>query len=528
MTLKTIEKNIRIIRDTLKSCEKGYYQYQGQKVDLKLSETERKSCEVLLPDEVGRACALDDPHHRVHHIGSRIYCTCVNQDTFTFVHDYYRDNELISGMSDKGVLVLNLANPVHPGGGVRGGAKAQEEDLCRRSTLLQSLESPAAKRYYDYNSGLDTFMGSDAMILTPKVEVFKDEKGDPLEDSFIVSVLTCAAPNIIYGLEGMSQEAYEEMLYGRIQKMLKCAAYWGYRYLVLGAFGCGAFRNDAHLVSDLFYRALKDFRFNELKAESCFNQIHFAVLSGRKTQRNFDEFYRNFGGENFYREGWPASPFANKRTGDFVFFWKVGKSNDYLSQWYPRTFTLEGIEYETVEQYVLAKKALLFDDLTIYKEIMAEPDPAKCRKLGKRISGIDPKKWDECKSEIMYRGNLAKFSCNYDLQDALLKTGDAILAKASPEDGIWGIGREWDNPKAQNPTTWKGDNLLGEALMRVRDELEMINMILDISDLGVHAGMGQYSYSYYVSKEQAAEMDKLLKKVVGAKEWSNGPIAHVK
>ena len=162
---------------------------------------------------------------------------------------------------------------------------------------------------------------------------------------------------------------------------------------------------------------------------------------------------------------------TNIRVGDYIFFWQVGKTNDYLSQWYPRKFVSEGIEYETAEQYMMAKKALLFNDITIYIDIMSEPDPAKCKNLGKLVRGFDPKKWDACKEEIIYKGNLAKFSCNDDLLDALLETGDAILAEASPRDKVWGIGREFNDPKAQDISQWKGQNLLGNALMRVRDEL---------------------------------------------------------
>ena len=81
------------------------------------------------------------------------------------------------------ILVLNLANPVNPGGGVRKGAKAQEEDLCRKSSLLVSLEGKNALTYYEYNRSLHTYMGSDAIIIHPHVEVFKDENGELLEDS---------------------------------------------------------------------------------------------------------------------------------------------------------------------------------------------------------------------------------------------------------------------------------------------------------------------------------------------------------
>ena len=295
-------ENTKMLEDTLHSCEKGAYRYHGKDVRLKLSREEQMACQVLLPDEVEEACAFQDPEHRVHVFG-RCYCTCENRDTLSFVQDYYQDSEQIREKDGKGVLVLNFANAVHSGGGVRKGSKAQEEDLCRRSTLLRSLESKDASRYYEYNRSLaHSRMGSDAMILTPKVEVFKDENGETLADSFLVSVLTCAAPDLRKGLEGLSQQEYETLFCERISKILKCAAYFGYERLVLGAFGCGAFGNDAQLVSDLFYRAMKDFRFNELGLESCFRQIHFAVLSRSETQYNYKEFYRNFGDGRFYRE----------------------------------------------------------------------------------------------------------------------------------------------------------------------------------------------------------------------------------
>jgi hypothetical protein len=108
-------------------------------------------------------------------------------------------------------------------------------------------------------------MGSDAVIIHPQVEIIKDENGELLEDTAIAAVMTCAAPMINYGLEGMTQQQYEAMVYKRITGMLKVAAYLGYRYLVLGAFGCGAFRNDARIVSDLFYRALKEFDYDGIE-----------------------------------------------------------------------------------------------------------------------------------------------------------------------------------------------------------------------------------------------------------------------
>lgn len=196
-------------------------------------------------------------------------------------------------------LVLNFANPVHPGGGVRRGARAQEEDLCRKSSLLFALESEAAKRYYWYNRAQQTNLGSDAVILTPEVEIIKDENGALLDEPLIVSVMTCAAPMITFGKEGLTEEQYRRLFYDRICGMLKCAAYWGYSMLVLGAFGCGAFQNDAKVVSDLFYRAMKDCKYDGTALSAFFERVDFAVLDRSSNQYNLKEFQCNF--SDFHR-----------------------------------------------------------------------------------------------------------------------------------------------------------------------------------------------------------------------------------
>ena len=146
------------------------------------------------------------------------------------------------------------------------------------------------------------------------------------------------------------------------------------------------------------------------------------------------------------------------------------------------------------------------------------------QKKGKLVHNFKGHRWDECKEEIVYRANLAKFSQNYDIKSILLKTGNAILAEASPYDRIWGIGCSADDPKAMHPDLWKGENLLGHALMRVRDELALENQMLEVADLGVHAG-GDHDLDYYcVTPYQKREMDKLLKMVTGARNWMDGDI----
>ena len=290
--------NINMLNDTMAIMDRGYYEVNGKRVNLKLSEKERKEIFVFLPKDVKRISDNKDFQHV--HVMGRIGVGCVNMDSYSLAIKRYSDCAYMFSEKSKPILVLNLANPVNPGGGVRRGSKAQEEDLCRKSSLLLSLESLEASVYYKYNKSLNTYMGSDAVMITPQVEIIKDENGDLLDESVIVSVMTCAAPMLRDGMEGLTDQEYRDMVYGRITGMLKVAAHLGYEVLILGAFGCGAFSNDAHVVSDLFYKALKEFDYDGMKAKDFFRRIDFAVLSRSADQYNYKEFARNF--SDFYRE----------------------------------------------------------------------------------------------------------------------------------------------------------------------------------------------------------------------------------
>ena len=285
--------NIKMLEDTLGIFKKGSYVKDGRTIYTKLSGRQTKECHVFLPEKVREIMNNIDAEH-VHRTAC-MEIRCRNIDSFGMAQEQHKQSLSVSEEKENNILVLNFANPVHPGGGVRRGSRAQEEDLCRKSSLLLSLESECAQEYYRYNKSLHTYMGSDAIILTPNVEIIKDVNGELLEDSIIVSVMTCAAPMITQGMEGLSNEQYQALFYNRICGMLKCAAHWGYQDLVLGAFGCGAFGNDARLVSDLFYKALKEFAYNGLTVENFFRRIDFAVLDRTPEQYNFNEFNRNFG-----------------------------------------------------------------------------------------------------------------------------------------------------------------------------------------------------------------------------------------
>lgn len=279
--------DVALLHDTLGILEKGSYLYEGTEKPLKLTPEDQRTVTVFLPEDIA-ALQLSGSRRPESVEESRCDFGCENTDSFSLARRRKAE------YPEQGVLVLNLANPVNPGGGVYRGAKSQEEDLCRTSSLLPSLESEAARRYYDYNRSLNTYMGSDAIIITPKVEIIRDEDGKLLEDSVVVSVMTCAAPMVTYGLEGLSVAQYLDMSYNRIVGMLKVAAHCGYRSLVLGAFGCGAFGNDAHIVSDIFLDAIAEFDFDGLRVDDLFDRIEFAVLDETEDQYNFKEFSWNF------------------------------------------------------------------------------------------------------------------------------------------------------------------------------------------------------------------------------------------
>ncbi len=850
------EDNIAVLQDTLNILNKGYYVINNKKKKLKLTRKQMEEARVFLPEDIKAVSESKDFQHFF--LMGRCRYSCVNEDSFTRARKITEQfsNDLADA-DEKPVLVLNLANAVHPGGGVRNGAKAQEEDLCRKSSLLLSLESRNALPYYEYNRSLHTYMGSDAVIIHPQVEIIKDDKGNLLDNSVIAAVMTCAAPMLRNGLDGMPQSEYEAMVYRRITGMLKVAAYLGYRYLVLGAFGCGAFRNDARVVSDLFYKALKEFDYDGMKEKDMFRRIDFAVMDHSDSQYNFKQFSRNF--ERFYRDedqaeidraqerrkekevyldairgclyggavgdalgypvefmgessiyrkygskgitefdkdpktgkalisddtqmtlftangllvgdtrgcmrgikGWPrgyvayaykdwlitqessyeeanghgrytksggyswlldvpelysrrapgntclsalerekrgesyddyveakrnnskgcggimrVAPIAvdyqnemetldmegaqlaaithghslgympaavlvhiinrivfppegrrkplkniileardtaarifaddpnlgkmtdiidlaielseNGKQGDLdnihqlgegwvaeetlgislycalkyqddfsagiiaavnhkgdsdstgavtgnilgaligyqameekwkkdlelsdvileiaddlchgcqmseyssyrdknwemkyiymkrparqnpsIFFWKVDEENGWMSNWYRRRFTVEGVGFIHVEQYMMAQKAKLFHDSASYHAILRTSDPAECKKLGRGVKHFDARKWDAAKYGIVKAGNRAKYRQNPDLMQKLLDTGNAVLAEASPKDKIWGIGLDAETAAATNMSKWPGESLLGRILMELRSE----------------------------------------------------------
>lgn len=154
-----------------------------------------------------------------------------------------------------------------------------------------------------------------------------------------------------------------------------------------------------------------------------------------------------------------------------ICFHNPDEENAYLSNWYPSDFTVNGISFSSMEQYMMYQKALRFGDTKIADKILETEDVAKIKKLGREVQGYDDSVWNGVRQIIVYEGLTAKFSQNEDLKAKLLETKDVILAECAVRDKIWGIGLSMTDEKRFDKDKWKGQNLLGYALMLVREHL---------------------------------------------------------
>ena len=161
----------------------------------------------------------------------------------------------------------------------------------------------------------------------------------------------------------------------------------------------------------------------------------------------------------------------------YLYFWghrprpDGAPSNSCFSQWYEAPFQLDGVYYPTAEHYMMAEKARLFGDTATRERILAATNPSAAKAFGREVIGFSDSAWNSHRFEIVVKGNFAKFSQAPRLAEFLCKTGDKVLVEASPADSIWGIGLAADNPQASDPSTWQGLNLLGFALMVVRERI---------------------------------------------------------
>lgn len=181
---------------------------------------------------------------------------------------------LVVDHSWKEVMCLNFASAKNPGGGFLGGSEAQEESLARSSALYASLM--AAPAYYEVNRACGTALYTDHMILSPGVPVFRDDEGALLDEPYEVAFIT--APAVNAGAVSRNEPEHTDQIVPtmrrRIAKVLTLAAISGHKHLVLGAWGCGVFRNDPMEIATLFAEKL----LGDGAYANRFDSVVFAVL----------------------------------------------------------------------------------------------------------------------------------------------------------------------------------------------------------------------------------------------------------
>ncbi|MEI5101293.1 NADAR family protein [Streptomyces sp. PmtG] len=166
-----------------------------------------------------------------------------------------------------------------------------------------------------------------------------------------------------------------------------------------------------------------------------------------------------------------------ERALKYVYFWGHTPRRDgalsasCFSQWWPSPFTADGVTYATAEHWMMAAKARLFGDAEAERAALAARTPAEAKRAGRLVRGFDETVWARERFGIVVEGSERKFASREALRAYLVGTGQRVLVEASPVDPVWGIGLAADDPRAGDPTAWRGANLLGFALMAARERL---------------------------------------------------------
>jgi uncharacterized protein (TIGR02452 family) len=266
-----------LAEETCKVVEQGYYVRRGgARVDLSaLLQAAREGTLLYRPQELARLVQAKSAG------GPKASIEVTPESTAQAGRRLFHEGKIAD------VAVLNFASAKNPGGGWLGGARAQEEDLAISSALVDSLLR--APEYYEANRASDSLLYTDHMIHSPRVPFFRDDSGAFADAPALLSVLTAPAPNAGEHLRRHPHgvEALEATLHRRAGYVLAALRHRGHRTIVLGAWGCGVFRNEPATVAAAFRDWLEDARF-----AGAFDRVVFAILD--RTGRTLEAFERTF------------------------------------------------------------------------------------------------------------------------------------------------------------------------------------------------------------------------------------------
>ncbi|KNY25167.1 TIGR02452 family protein [Pseudobacteroides cellulosolvens] len=280
------EKRVEIAKETLEILDNGFYiNSDGDKISFKddldyavsnstlykpdIPESIEKSVKDLLNLNKGRKCSIE----------------VTGETTIT------ASLRLINQQGINETVCLNFASAKNPGGGFLTGSQAQEESLARSSGLYPCISHMS--EMYEYNRSRRTCLYSDYMIHSPKVPFIRYDSGKLMDKPVLISVITAPAVNagVVMQRDKEDQDKIGEVMIERIRKILAVAAINNSRAIVLGAFGCGVFKNKPEDVAEYFERVLIKEGYKVL-----FDKIVFAVYEKAEDKRNFNAFNKMLGG----------------------------------------------------------------------------------------------------------------------------------------------------------------------------------------------------------------------------------------
>lgn len=270
-----------LAKETVAICDAGFYlDASGKRVEIasaikhSIDGTRMYSPETLPQQESSKATA-------------KTVITVANETTF----------QALRRLDSQGGQIgcLNFASAKNPGGGFLNGSQAQEEALARSSALYPCLLK--APEYYERNRANRSAIYLDLLIYSPLVPFFRDDDGNLLEQPVLASVITAPAPNAGAVMQNEPRNAgnIESALKRRAEMVLNIARFHGIESLVLGAWGCGVFRNDPTFVAGVFADLLND----KGKFANTFSKVVFAVFDRTDGQQTYRAFEKVFGESQF-------------------------------------------------------------------------------------------------------------------------------------------------------------------------------------------------------------------------------------
>lgn len=273
-------KRREIARDTLKILEAGEYKNKaGKTISIAAQQkAAEKNTRLFRPEELLELIQKDPAPPR-------------NQATLFAVNPLSTlDSVRQEYTADPKVICLNFASARNPGGGFLNGSQAQEESIARATGLYPCLLK--GEGYYVANRAIETCLYTDHMIYAPGVPLLKDEKGELLEEAVNCSILTAPAVNtgVVLRNEPDHIPQIEPRMSRRIEMVLAVCAELQYETLILGAWGCGVFRNDPEVIAQMFHQHLHG------KFKNQFKKVVFSIYA--REERFIQPFQKYFGEPN--------------------------------------------------------------------------------------------------------------------------------------------------------------------------------------------------------------------------------------